>query len=234
MDAAQLTEILAKHRAWFDGGCKDGVGRKANLFRTNLFRTNLSAANLRDADLRDANLIRADLSAADLREANLIEANLIGADLRGANLRDADLRDANLIRADLSAADLCDANLIDTNLMEANLIRANLTGTCLDPLNQPNGDVEGFERDGDYVIGYRTREAGHIDEYQDGRHYSADWFSCCPETECHPGLYLGPTVEHAKEFGSPVIRVQTKPEHVHHVGTKWRAREFYVLGAVRK
>ena len=94
--------------------------------------------------------------------------------------------------------------------------------------------VAGFEQADGFVIGYRTRKAGHIDEYRDGRYYSADWFSTCPETECHPGLYLWPTVEAARGWSpnAALIRVRTKPGEVHHVGSKWRCRWFEVLGSV--
>jgi len=116
---------------------------------------------------------------------------------------------------------------------EANLYWANLSGTCLDPDNAPNGDVEGFAHHGEFVIGYRTRQAGHIDKYRDGRVYSADWFSTS-DTECHPGLYLWPTLDDAIAWqkDAEIIRVRTKPADVHRAGSKWRCRWFEVLGAI--
>ena len=155
-----------------------------------------------------ANLWKADLSKADLSGADLSGAYLSGADLWGADLSGADLSWANLSRADYC-------------------------GTCLDPKAEPNSDIEGFEVVGTCVTGYRTRKAGHIDEYRDGRYYSADWFSVS-DTECHPGLYLWPTLEAAKRFSGSVeyIRVETKSSEIHRAGTKWRCRWFHVLGAV--
>jgi len=174
---------------------------------------------------------RADLSWADLSWVNLSWANLSGANLSRANLSGA-----NLWRADLSDANLSRANLSRADLWRANLFGCNVHLTVLDPDNTPNADVDGFERDGEYIIGYRTREAGHIDMYRDGRIYAADWFSTCT-TECHPGLYLWPSLEQARDFSpccSEFIRVRTKPADVHRAGTKWRCRWFEVLGKVEE
>jgi len=106
-----------------------------------------------------------------------------------------------------------------------------LTDTCLDPENEPNADVAAFERCGDFVIGYRTRKARHIDKYRDGRTYSADVFSTA-DTECHPGLYIYPTVTQVKEWTieQEIIRVHVRPCDVHRAGSKWRCREFLVIG----
>jgi len=125
-------------------------------------------------------------------------------------------------------------NFTGANLTGANLYRANLTGTVLDPVNEPNGNVEGFEKQGKYIYGYRTRKAGHIDEYRDGRSYSADWFSTCEKTDCHPGLYVWPTVEQAKSYsGDPLIKVRIPAWAVHKTPTKWRCVEFFVMGGVK-
>ena len=177
-----------------------------------------------EADGAKADLRGADLRGADLREANLSQANLREADLRGANLREANLRWANLRGADLRGA----------NLRWANLYAANVTDTVLDPTCTPSGADHSFTRQGEYVIGYRTRQAGHIHQYHDGRIYAADWFSTCGETECHPGLYLWPTFEAARTFSptAELIRVHTYPADVHKAGTKWRCRWFRVLGTV--
>ena len=132
-------------------------------------------------------------------------------------------------------ANLSWANLSRADLRGANLSWANLKNTCLDPDGEPNADVPGFRRDHGYVIGYRTRKAGHIDKYRDGRYYSADWFSVS-DTECHPGLYLWPSFEAAVDFRpeEEIIKVRTKPSEVHHAGSKWRCRWFEVLGTVKE
>ena len=185
------------------------------------------------ADLSGANLRGAKLSVADLSDADLRGADLSGADLRNANLSGANLSGANLSGANLCVANLSGANLRNANLSGADLRNANLSGTVLDPDNTPNGSVKWFEKHGDKVFGYRTRKAGHIDKYRDGRVYSADWFSTC-DTECHPGLYLWPTLETAKAWNSndEIIKVVTNVQDVHRAGTKWRCRWFKVIGGV--
>ena len=139
-------------------------------------------------------------------------------------------------RLDLSGSNLSGSDLSRSNLSGSNLHKSDLSGTCLDPENEPNATVDGFDVDGEYVIGYRTRRAGHIDQYRDGRIYAADWFSTCPDTECHPGLYLWPTLSAAKNFSGDVefIRVRTKPGDVHRARAKWRCRWFEVLGKVEE
>jgi len=240
MDRDTLLAVLKSHGK-FLAGQEEGARadlREANLHEADLRGADLRGANLREANLREADLYGADLRGAnlygaDLRGANLCVANLYGANLREANLREANLYGANLRGADLRGADLREADLREADLREANLCGADLSGTVLDPNLQPNGDVAGFAAAGGYVVGYRTRIAGHIDQYRDGRFYSADWFSVCEETECHPGLYLWPTRQQARDFSGNVefIRVRTKVGEVHHAGSKWRCRWFEVLGA---
>jgi len=131
-------------------------------------------------------------------------------------------------------ADLSGANLEQTDLRGANLYRANLKNTCLDPDNKPNANIEKFKfrKDKRHVIGYRSRSAGHIDKYRNGRTYSADWFSTS-DTECHPGLYIWPTLRKARCWAGPkaeIIKVSVKPEDIHKAGFKWRCRQFTVIG----
>jgi len=196
-------------------------------------RAYLQSANLQSANLFGANLSKTNLFGANLRYANLWTADLRSADLRSANLESADLRSADLFRADLSEANLFRADLRSANLFRSDLSGANLQGTCLDPENIPNGDVVGFERCGRYVIGYRTRKAGHIGMYRDGRTYTANFFSVA-NTECHPGLYIWPTLWQSKLFSRmnvEHIRVYVLPEDVHHAGIKYRCRMFQVIGS---
>ena len=230
-----LPEILEQHALWL----ADKGGERAKLSGAHLSGARLHSANLHGADLSGAILIGAGLSLAKLSCAKLHGANLNVANLNGADLRDVYLRDANLSGADLSHTNLSHANLINADLSSAdlsyaNLRRAKLSGTVLDPERLPNGNVDEFVKDGNYVIGYRTRGAGHIDKYRDGRVYAADWFSTC-ETECHPGLYLWPTLVYARAWSyDEIIRVRTFPHDVHKAGTKWRCRWFEVLGTARK
>jgi len=201
----------------------------ADLRSADLRSADLTSANLSSADLRSA-----DLRFADLRSANLRFANLRSADLRSADLTSADLRLADLSSADLRFADLRSANLRSANLRSANLTSANLRKTILDPEKPANEKIDGFEMDENgNVFGYRTRKAGHIDRYRDGWTYSADFFSVCEKTECHPGLYLWPTLEMAQDYSgkdNEFIKVIAPVVHVHKAGSKWRCRWFTVIG----
>ena len=213
------------------------IDNKANLRGAHLEGANLENAYLIDADLENANLENANLENAYLIDADLENANLIRANLWGANLEDANLRGANLEDANLRRADLKGADLEGANLRRADLEGANLLNTVLDPNNKPNNDTREFQDDPDnpgYCIGYRTREAGHIDMYRDGWTYSADFFSTAP-TECHPGLYLWPTMQAAIEFSGKeieYIQVSAPKDHIHKAGSKYRCRWFTVIGSI--
>ena len=201
--------------------------------REEILQLVLSGKSLSGADLSGADFSWANLTDANLTDANLSGANLSRANLIGANLSRANLSGANLIGANLFGANLYGANLSWANLYGANLSWANLSGSCLDPKASANADVEGFERDGELVIGYRTRNTKHIGSYLDGRTYSADFFSVS-ETECHPGLYLWPTMALAIEYepNQEIIKVLAPAAHTHHAGAKWRTRWFTVVGSV--
>ena len=187
-------------------------------------------ANLSEADLSEANLRGANLRGANLRWANLREVDLSGADLSGVNLRGADLCGANLRRAGLRGADLCGANLSGVNLWGADL-----RGTCLDPANKANADVAGFvETCLGRIVGYRSQACPHIRGYRVGRIYGADFFSTA-DAECHPGLYLWPTLEMARNWSGPnakLVKVVASPEHTHKAGSKWRTRWFEVMEVI--
>jgi hypothetical protein len=151
-------------------------------------------------------------------------ADLQRANLRDADLRDADLRGADLQGADLRGADLRGADLQNTNLWNAKFDGAKLTGTCLDPTNKPSG-AYGFKLENGRAIGYRTTS-----NYEVGKTYKAPVFSTSP-TECHPGLYLWPTLEQAVDYRSSwfsFIKVSAKPEDIHQAGDKYRCKEFHV------
>ena len=181
----------------------------------------LTRLDLRDADLRDAYL-----RDADLRDADLIRADLRDANLSGADLIRADLRDADLIRADLSGADLYNANLSGADLSGADLSGADLSGTILDSINPPNGNVAMFASIGIWIIGYRTQDSPVLggDGYKTGGHkYAAPFFSTCPDTACHPGLYIRPEKEEND------IMVIVNKADVHRAGGKWRCKEFVTV-----
>jgi len=259
-----LRETLRLHALWVrgeDGGSPADL-RYADLRGADLCHTDLCGADLRDtdlrgADLRDTNLCGADLRYADLRGTDLGDTDLRGADLRGADLRDTDLRDTDLrgtdlgdtdlrrtdlCGADLCGADLCGADLRDTDLGGTDLRGARLWNTVIDPLCRGNGDVAGFERDGLlHVIGYRSADSPAMgsDSYEVGRAYTAPVFSVC-STDCHPGLYLSPSVNVAVAWHvnngwcrpELLVKVRALTRDVHHAGKKWRCRAFEVLAVV--
>ncbi len=182
---------------------------------------------------RDGTMIAedADKTCRQLAEEN--GANLRDAYLRGANLEGANLEDANLGGANLRGANLEGANLEDANLGGANLEDAYLIRTVFDPTLTPNRNADAFEEretiDGvEHVIGYRTKHSGiGGNDYEAGSTYKADVFSVCPITECHPGLYLWPTIDAAKEWaGKPLVKVWARVTDMHYVPKKWRCREF--------
>jgi hypothetical protein len=128
--------------------------------------------------------------------------------------------------------------LSEANLFGANLFGAVVEKTCLDTTNKTTGADKRFRRVGKYVIGYRTAKAGHIDKYRVGRFYTADWFSTA-DTECHPGLYLWPTVDQARQYAAkygiegPIIMVRTYVKDVHKAGTRYRCRWFEVRKVIQ-
>ena len=204
--------------------------RGADLSGANLSRTDLSRADLSETNLRETNLSRADLSETNLRGADLRETNLSRANLRGANLRWADLRGADLREANLREADLFGANLYGADLRETDL-----SGTCLNHSNEANGDTAEFQQYKGRIIGYRSKVTPHVGEYYVGRVYGADFFSTS-DTECHPGLYLWPTLLGARAWSGDsvkLIKVLADPEHTHKAGSKWRTRWFEVTEEIQ-
>ena len=136
-------------------------------------------------------------------------------------------------KANLQYANLQGANLRWANLQGANLQGANLTDTCLDPQETPNGDVAGFETDGKYVYGYRTKKSHFVGTttYKVGKQYRATIFSVS-DTECHPGLYLSSTREEVYKLvgiNVPTVKVRSLAKNVHRAGSKWRTKHFLVV-----
>jgi hypothetical protein len=185
-----------------------------------------------------ADLYGAKLSWANLSGADLSWANLSGAKLSWANLSGADLSWANLTGADLARADLYGAKLSWANLSRANLYGACLYGTILDPQAQCNMiEAELFKnaRNG-CRYGYRTRNSpsshNQWKKYEDGEAYRAPYFDTS-DRECSFGLYVCPTVELAREWGTEIIKVKFRKESLHKAGNKWRVKSFVVIGGVK-
>ena len=210
--------------------------KRADLRGADLKVANLRGANLREVSLKGADLRGADLSRADLRGANLQGSNLWGADLFRANLEGAYLEGADLSRADLRGADLRGANLEGSDLQGADI-----QGTILDPKNKPNQEgLPEFERaKNGRCIGYRTRESTRVGSmiYQDRGAYKAPVFSTCKLTKCHPGLYVWPTLDKAREWArrtgkKEIVKVTFDPKDLHGVKGKWRVKRFTVIEGV--
>jgi hypothetical protein len=204
--------------------------RGADLSGAYLYEACLGGAYLYEANLGGAYLSRANLNRANISGANLYEACLGGANLSGANLGRADLRGANLNRANLRGANLSGACLGGANLSGANLGRADLSGTCLDQTNKPNmiGKFEEFESG--WLIGYRTKNSPHgfdTGPYKVGQERWAHQFST-DDTECHPGLFICPTIDEAKDWGNTIVSVIFRPWELHKAGNKHRVRWFIV------
>lgn len=119
---AELEQILAEHKRWFDLGQSHGT--RADLSRADLSDADLSRAYLNEADLSGAKLDFANLSGAYLGAANLVGAKLFSAKLDGADLDSTNLQNALLLGADLRGAVLRGANLKGAGLMSANLTGA--------------------------------------------------------------------------------------------------------------
>jgi len=171
-----------------------------------------------------------------LQWANLKGAGLQKVNFRGANLQNANLWEAALLGADLRGANLRNANLWETYLARANFDGANLEGTCLDPSNEPNGEVDAFERDeAGWCIGYRTMRSPCLGGlgYEPGKSYKAPIFSTA-DTKCHPGLYLAPVLHEVQQeyYLETIVRVITPPEEIHKAGSKYRCRWFVVAGEI--
>jgi len=140
---------------------------------------------------------------------------------------------ADLTHADLAGAYLAGADLTGANLAGAYLTGAYLAGGVLDPTKSPNAQSSAFvERDGEWVIGYRTRATSAAGrQLQDDRIYGTAVFSVA-ETECHPGWYLWPTLQQSRDFSKegPYITVKARIKDVHQAGAKWRSRAIWVIG----
>ena len=127
------------------------------------------------------------------------------------------------------------ASLSRANLSEANLYGANLSGTVLQP-DLPTNKHGDFEEVDGWCIGYRTRTSQHCGSttYKDGETYTAEVFSVCPLTACHPGLYAYPRFDDVTRAypNVEVIKVRFRRNDLHSAGGKYRVRTFEVLETV--
>jgi hypothetical protein len=153
-----------------------------------------------------------------------------------ANLRYADLSSANLSSANLNYANLRYADLSSANLRYADLRYADLNNTNLDPMVSPNGKIETFELidDDQWAIGYRTSNSPQMGgaNYTVGELKEAPIFSTS-KMECHPGIFVLPTIEQAREWGDKVVKVIFRPWECHRAGKKWRVRWLIVWSEVQ-
>jgi hypothetical protein len=204
------------------------------------WRINLRGADLSDADLSGAYLRGAYLRDADLSGAYLRDADLSGAYLRGAYLRDADLSGAYLRGADLRGADLSDANLRGADLSGAglsgaDLSKANLSGTILEDKSKSLRTIlrECHQRNGSLIL-YRTKRSQYVGDtiYHPGVTYTANAFSLCPVTNCHPGIYGFTLSQIRKEYPhSNLVKIYVPYGEWHFVSEEkgFRCRRVRVL-----
>jgi hypothetical protein len=131
----------------------------------------------------------------------------------------------------------------------------------LDPNNKPNGVVDGFERDGDYVLGYRANHSIYMNNgprygYLTQHIYTAPVFSTS-NSAGHPGLFIGPSIGSLFECvedlvleanvteRTKIIKVKSLAADIHcHFDERtvfeanerpfksWRTREFEVIEEV--
>jgi hypothetical protein len=59
--------------------------------------------------------------------------------------------------------------------------------------------------------------------YEVGELRESPYFSTAP-TECHPGLYVCPTMSRALEWGDQIMKVIFRPWECHKAGDKYRVR----------
>jgi hypothetical protein len=108
-----------------------------------------------------------------------------------------------------------------------------LSNTVLDLTNTPNQKIDEFELidAGNWAIGYRTKNSPHgnnNEDYMVGQLRESHAFSTCCYTECHPGLFVCPTIEKAEEWGIKIIKVIFRPWDLHKAGEKHRVPWFIV------
>jgi hypothetical protein len=123
-------------------------------------------------------------------------------------------------------------DFIGAHLRGADLSGAEISGTCLDPTEAPNGNCDGFSiiDGGQWAIGYRTKNSPHMTNqspYDVGQLREAPIFST-DDTECHPGLFVCPTIGEAKRWGDTIVRVIFRPWECHRAGNKHRVTWFIV------
>jgi uncharacterized protein YjbI with pentapeptide repeats len=251
MDKEKLEEVLEAHKKWLHG---DEDGEQANLRGADLRGVELCGADLRGANLRGADLRGVDLTEANLRWANLGGGLLRKADLHEANLhrallRKADLAEANLTGVDLTGADLAGANLrgallCKANLRWAELAKADLTGAVLsDTVLQAESAWEWVLTHRcqlrsvggrTLVLGARTRHSPYMGgaDYAVGKLYQAPYFSACPVTPCHPGLYVAGGPDEVQEEARLLVAFWLDEAVV--AGGKCRVPRFRTVGSVEE
>lgn len=206
-------------------------------------KVSLKGAYLANSYLEDINFQGADLREANFYNTSHREANFVGANLKHANFDCGVLFEANFSRANLTGA-----NLSFTNIEGANFTGANLTDTCLDPQAKlPSLDLGGDEKafaanakatenDPEFLYGWRTASSrfcktkGRFISYEPGCEYVAPWFSVS-KADCHPGLYLAPSVKwlEKKGYQGPYIMVKALKTETIKAGEKYRCKRFWVL-----
>lgn len=206
--------------------------------RSKMHKMNLTVSHFGDCYFREA-----DLSSSDMHLSIFVDTDFSHAQLGFCDLRQCVFDNCDFACARLHDTDLRWAKLDNSNLRGTDFTGAALQNTCLGPENRPNAGVEGFKIESEHVIGYRTQRPIHkYDIYKEGEEYKAPWFSTSTQ-ECHPGLYLYPTVQHVIGFcesnritGYQIIKVRSLISDIHKAGKgpdyKWRTKKFTVIGPI--
>lgn len=254
----EFDAALVKHQAWLatplyarqdndsvkltvaDGIDLCGVVVNGSLRGANLSCAVITSTALRGLDFGAANLAAIVLEHSELDGSDFTCASLSSSSCAGAKFRRCNFLSANLKFGDFDNCDFTGANFADTGLSNASFKGAILTGTCLDPAAPipaiADADLAGFdlriEAGIEYVYGYRTRRSKHIGitEYEPGMTYTAPWFSVCPDTSCHPGIYMATAAWLAAEYPySNKVRCRCLRKDLHKAGDKFRAKAIEVL-----
>lgn len=177
-----------------------------------------------------------DFSGANFPNSSFSNSYLCRTSFVGANLSGVDFKCANLSEANFCGADLSGANLSFTRLDLTKFNDANLNGTILDPKNKitplSDDELEDFEIDGDYVIGYRTQYSIIIGStrYHTGRMYEAPYFSVDHMTSCHPGIYMASKKYIMRMYSRhSIVKCKCLRSELIKAGDKFRAKRIWII-----
>jgi uncharacterized protein YjbI with pentapeptide repeats len=168
-------------------------------------------------------LLDGDFSFNDMRKITILESCLRG----------------NFKMTDFSYSKFnYDVDLNNTSLLLTKFYTCNLRGTILDPINKPNGIINGLLTNGKDVIGYRPAEntdyiniaSKQSKEFIKGRVYKTKIFSTS-QNPIHPGIAFVESRKKLISLGGNIrmIKIKTDKNNVHFVKPFFRAKEIRVV-----